>query len=91
MCLNCQEDGYNKLFKIKERGYGSIFDLENIEIPLCKNCIKKLNLKSKWFKNKRNEDGFYEYEDELETLINKIGVDKLSLTNICSSSIISLQ
>ncbi len=91
MCLNCNEKGYDKIFKIEGRGWGSIFDQDNIEIPLCKSCIKNLNLKKEWFKNKRNKSGIYEYEDELEALINKIGFDKLSLTNICSSNIIKLQ
>ena len=91
MCLNCSEDGYNNKFEISGRGYGSIFDTENIEINLCNNCIKKLNLKSKWFKNKRNKDGIYEYEDQLEALINEIGLEKVLLTNECSSSIMELQ
>lgn len=91
MCLNCGEDGYNNKFEISGRGYGSIFDAENIEINLCKNCIKKLNLKKEWFKNKPNKDGIYEYEDELEALISKIGLEKVLLTNICSSSIITIQ
>lgn len=91
MCINCNENVSNKVFKISERGWGSIFDLDKIEIPLCKNCIKKLNVQNKWFKNKRNKNGFYDYETEVEELINKIGLDKVFLTNICSSSIIALQ
>ena len=91
MCLTCNKEGYNYIFKISGRGFGSSFDLENIEIPLCSGCIKKLNLKRKWFKNKRDKNGFYEHEDELEALINKIGLDKVLLTNNCSSSIITLQ
>lgn len=91
MCLNCNEDGYDKRFKIKGRGYGSVFDQDDIEICLCKRCIRKLNLKKEWFKNKRNKNGIYEYEDELEALINEIGLDKLSLTNVCSGNIIIIQ
>lgn len=91
MCLRCDESGYNKKFKIKGRGFGSIFDREDMEIYLCRNCIKGLGVKRKWFKNKRNKDGFYEYEDEIEALINEIGLDKVLLTNICSSSIITQQ
>lgn len=91
MCLNCNEKGYDKIFKIEGRGWGSIFDRDNIEIPLCNNCIDKLNLKSKWFENVTDTSGEYLYENELEDLINRIGVDKLSLTNVCSSSIIKLQ
>ena len=90
MCLNCENKGYNYRFKINSRGYGSKFDSEDIEILLCRNCINELNLKRKWFKNKRNKDGIYEYEDELEELIIKIGLDKVLLTNVCSSSMITL-
>lgn len=91
MCLNCQKDGYNNLFKINGRGWGSKFDLEDITIPLCRNCTKELNVKRKWFKNKRNKEGIYEYEDELEDLIKKIGINKVLLTNKCSNSIIIVQ
>ena len=90
MCINCIKDTVDEIFVIKGRGYGSKFDLENIKLPLCKNCIDKLNLKSKWFENVTDANE-YLYEDELENLINQIGVDKVSLTNICSSSIIKLQ
>lgn len=91
MCLNCENKGYNYRFKINSRGYGSKFDSEDIEILLCADCINKLNLKREWFDNKCNEDGFYEHEDELEALIDKIGLDKVLLTNKCSSSIITLR
>ena len=91
MCLNCNNKGYSKKLKISGRGYGSIFDQENIEFDLCDSCINELNVKTKWFKNERNKDGIYEHEDELEALINKIGLEKVLLTNICSSSIITIQ
>jgi len=91
MCLNCENKGYSYRLKINGRGWGSKFDLENIEILLCKNCINELNLKREWFKNKRNKDGDYEHEDELEALIDKIGLNKVLLTNVCSSSIMMLK
>ncbi len=89
MCLNCNDDGYNKKFIIKERGYSSIFDLEMIEIPLCKKCIKKLNVNEEWFNELADKNGEYQHENEIWNLLIKIGGE--SLTNICSSSIISLQ
>jgi len=76
MCSYCGEKVFDEIFKISGRGYGSHFDLENIKIPLCNNCIEKLNLKNIWFENKQNEDGFYEYEEELKNLIKKIGILK---------------
>lgn len=91
MCINCNNDIIDKVFEINGRCYGSKFYLENIKLPLCKDCIKKLNLKAEWFKILINENMEYLYEDELEALLNHIGFDKISLTNVCSSSIIKLQ
>ena len=91
MCVNCGRNTIDEIFEISGRSYGSKFDLDNIKLPLCKNCIDKLNLKSKWFKNVMDTSGEYLYEDELENLLNRIGVDKILLTNICSSNIIKLQ
>lgn len=91
MCINCNGNVSNKMFKINGRGYNSSFDLDDLEIPLCNSCIKKLNLKNIWFENKQDNSGNYLYEDKLEELISKIGFDKVMLTNICSNSIITLQ
>ena len=91
MCLNCKKDGYNNIFEIKGRRYGSIFDTENIKFNLCDDCIKELKVKNVWFDELANENGEYLYEDKLENLIHKIGVDKILLTNICSSDIIKTQ
>lgn len=89
MCIHCNGNVSNQVFKISGRGYNSSFDLDSIEIPLCGKCVKKLNLKKFWFDNIQDENGNYLYEDKLEELILKIGINKL--TNICSSSIIELQ
>ena len=91
MCVNCNEKITHKIYEIKDRGHGSSFDLDEIQIPLCDDCIKTLKIKDEWFENKHDENGFYEYESDLENLINEIGINKVILTNICSSSIITLQ
>lgn len=91
MCINCEMKVVDEVFEINGRGYGSIFDLENIKFKLCNNCINKLNLKPKWFENIIGVSGEYLYEDELENLINRIRVNKISLTNICSGNIIIIQ
>ena len=85
MCINCNSKVVDEIFEISGRNYGSNFDSENIKISLCHNCINELNL------NLLNNNDEYLYEDELENLLNRIGVDKISLTNICSSNIIKLQ
>lgn len=77
MCINCDKRTVDEIFEISGRSYGSKFDLENIIIPLCHNCINTLNLKSKWFENLLDENKEYLYEDELENLIKRIGVDKV--------------
>lgn len=91
MCINCNSKVVDEIFEISGRNYGSNFDSENIKISLCHNCINELNLKPYWFENLLNNNDEYLYEDELENLLNRIGVDKISLTNICSSNIIKLQ
>ena len=91
MCINCNSKVVDEIFEISGRNYGSNFDSENIKISLCHNCINELNLKPYWFENLLNNNDEYLYEDEFENLLNRIGVDKISLTNICSSSIIKLQ
>ena len=91
MCINCENKVVDEVFEINDRGYGSRYDLENVKLNLCNNCINKLNLKPKWFENIISVSGEYLYEDELENLINRIRVNKISLTNICSSNIIIIQ
>ncbi len=77
MCINCNKKNIDETFEIRGRNYGSNFDLENIIIHLCRNCIIKLNLKPKWFENLLDDNGEYLYESELENLINQIGADKV--------------
>lgn len=89
MCLNCNKDGYNNKFVISGRGYGSIFDQDNIEFNLCDDCIKSLKVKQIWFDEMADENGEYQYENEVWNLLNQVRGELL--TNICSSSIITLQ
>lgn len=68
MCICCN-NLTDKTFKIENRGYGSLFDLMNIEIPLCNACIKKFNVKKKWFTETPNKHSEYIYEDNIINLI----------------------
>jgi len=47
MCIYCGSNKVDKTFIIKDRGYGSQFDLLEIKFPLCNTCLKK-KIKKKW-------------------------------------------
>lgn len=90
MCIYCNNKT-SKTFQVVNRGYGSIFDMMDLKIELCNNCVKEFKVQRKWFKEKPNEFGEYIYEKNIENLINIIINDNLkdeTLTNICSSNII---
>jgi hypothetical protein len=70
-CFRCGNKS-SKTFVVKERGYGSDFDLNVLKISLCDNCIKILGVDEKWFENKFNSKGEYLYEDKIEQLIKNI-------------------
>lgn len=75
MCICCNQPT-DKIFKIQNRGYGSCFDLTNIGIPLCNNCIKRFNVKKEWFAEKPNEHYEYKYEENILNLIMLNNIDK---------------
>ncbi len=68
MCICCNNQT-DEIFKIENRGYGSLFDLMNIEIPLCNTCIKKFKVKNEWFTENPNGNSKYIYEDNIINLI----------------------
>jgi len=68
MCICCNNQT-DEIFKIENRGYGSLFDLMNIEIPLCNTCIKKFKVKNEWFTENPNGNSEYIYEDNIINLI----------------------
>jgi hypothetical protein len=69
LCINCNKLEVKQTFIINNRGYNSIFDLDEVIIPLCNDCIKKLGIKKEWFTEKPNKQGEYTYESEVENLI----------------------
>ena len=74
MCICCN-NATTEVFKIKNRGYGSLFDLMQFEIPLCDSCIRKFDVKKEWFVEKQSIYKEYTYEIYIINLIRNI-VDK---------------
>lgn len=75
MCINCESKKVEKVFIIKDRGSGSVFDMTQIEISLCKNCIKKLKIREEWFEEQPVWDGEYNeyvFESKIVEVLNKI-------------------
>lgn len=68
MCICCNNQT-DEIFKIENRGYGSLFDLMNVEIPLCSECIKKFGVKKEWFTENPNIYSKYIYEGNIINLI----------------------
>lgn len=72
MCISCKNE-LGKTFSVKNRGYGSIFDLMNFEIKLCDDCIKKYDVKEEWFTESSNF-GDYKFETDIENLLQKLNL-----------------
>jgi len=73
MCIFCGSNKVDKTFIIKDRGWGSKFDLLEIRFPSCDMCSAK-KIKKKWFTENPNIGKFL-YEDEILGLIDEIGVE----------------
>ena len=86
MCIYCGSNKVDKTFIIKDRGWGSQFDLLEVRFPLCNTCLKK-KIKKKWLTEKPNIGNNYLYENEILDLMDKIGIDKFE-NNIIDRTIV---
>lgn len=80
MCIKCNNLRVAETFTVKHRGYNSIFDLDEIKIDLCDDCINNLGVKKEWFNEKENEFGEFIYEAEINNLLSNF--NKSQLNNI---------
>lgn len=83
MCICCGSDKVDKTFIIKDRGWGSKFDLMEIRFPLCNKC-SKTKIKKEWFKAPRD---YYLYEDDIINFMDEIGIENFK-NNIIDRTIV---
>ena len=68
MCMLCEAKKNDKIFKIKDRGYGSIFDLEEFKFQFCERCIEKYNIHQEWFNEIPDQNGNYKFENYIKNI-----------------------
>jgi len=64
----CGTEKIDEFFEIKNRGYGSIFDLEELKFSFCKICIAKYNIQQEWFNEVPNQNGDYKFENYIKNI-----------------------
>ena len=72
-CCKCNSDKNITEWYLKGRGFGSMFDLDVLTIPLCKECTP--NDFEIWINEKPNHNDdieIYEYEEELKNFIDSL-------------------
>lgn len=78
----CNKRESLKTFVINNRGYGSIFDLRHVEIKLNEAEIKKYKVKEQWFTEKSDNQGDYQFEQNVENLMKLMDRDGIQYINL---------